>query len=155
VQVASALDTALSLGSPPAAAPAAEQPLRALVPTASAEALDLLTQLLRFDPRKRISAVDALAHPYLADLHEEAAEPAAVEAFALELEGDAALDWAQLRSMYCEIALDSLRGRQARAKERGARADADADDAPEPKGGGASAVAAAERPAKRARGAAE
>ena len=33
--------------------------------------------MLKFDPRKRISVVDALKHPWLAQLHDEAAEPCA------------------------------------------------------------------------------
>jgi serine/threonine protein kinase len=32
-------------------------------------ALDLLKKMLTFDPFKRISIEDALAHPYLKDLH--------------------------------------------------------------------------------------
>lgn len=40
-------------------------------------ALDLLDKMLQFDPRKRIDVQSALKHPWLAQLHDEAAEPAA------------------------------------------------------------------------------
>ncbi|WIA21059.1 hypothetical protein OEZ85_005381 [Tetradesmus obliquus] len=44
--------------------PADGQPLQQLFPQASPECLDLLQQLMQFDPRHRISAVAALQHPY-------------------------------------------------------------------------------------------
>lgn len=46
-------------------------------PDASKGALDLLQRMLQFDPRKRISVDEALRHPWLAALHDEAAEPVA------------------------------------------------------------------------------
>lgn len=50
--------------------------LRSLVPDASAEALDLLEQMLVFDPRRRITASQALKHPYLQAYHDPQDEPA-------------------------------------------------------------------------------
>ena len=38
---------------------------------ANPQAIDLLKKLLTFDPEKRITVTQALAHPYLADLHLE------------------------------------------------------------------------------------
>ena len=46
-----------------------------LYPSASPLAVDLLDQMLQFDPRRRISVEAALAHPYLAALHDQHAEP--------------------------------------------------------------------------------
>ena len=48
-----------------------------MFPDASALAIDLLERMLQFHPAKRITVEDALAHPYLAQLHDPAAEPSA------------------------------------------------------------------------------
>ncbi|CAG8739878.1 7324_t:CDS:10 [Dentiscutata erythropus] len=48
---------------------------------AEPEALDLLERMLVFDPRKRITAPEALAHKYLEPYHDESDEPVANEAF--------------------------------------------------------------------------
>ncbi|KAJ1928207.1 MAPK protein hog1, partial [Linderina macrospora] len=45
------------------------------------QALDLLEKMLVFDPRRRITAAEALAHPYLATYHDEADEPVAESRF--------------------------------------------------------------------------
>ena len=42
---------------------------------ANPEAIDLLKKLLTFDPDRRINVTEALAHPYLKDLHLEEDEP--------------------------------------------------------------------------------
>ncbi|KAE8721989.1 Mitogen-activated protein kinase-like protein MMK1 [Hibiscus syriacus] len=38
-------------------------------------AIDLVEKMLRFDPRQRITVADALAHPYLTNLHDISDEP--------------------------------------------------------------------------------
>lgn len=48
-----------------------KKPWSQVYPKASAQALDLLDKLLQFSPRKRISIDEALAHPYLASLHQD------------------------------------------------------------------------------------
>ena len=51
------------------------RPLPPSFPDASELALDLLAEMLQFSPSRRISAEQALRHPYLAELHEEESEP--------------------------------------------------------------------------------
>jgi len=45
------------------------RPLSSLFPNADEDALDLLHKLLMFNPNKRITAEEALAHPYLSQFH--------------------------------------------------------------------------------------
>jgi serine/threonine protein kinase len=48
--------------------------LASIFTNASPEAIDLLSKLLKFDSSKRITVEEALAHPYLKDLHYPADE---------------------------------------------------------------------------------
>jgi serine/threonine protein kinase len=60
-----------------------------LYPNANAAAVSLLEKMLVFDPRKRITAADALKHEYLTALHNVNDEPdAAPFDFAFEKEGE-------------------------------------------------------------------
>lgn len=45
------------------------------MPTGSDQAADLMYNLLEFNPEKRLTAVEALRHPYLAQFHNPADEP--------------------------------------------------------------------------------
>jgi mitogen-activated protein kinase 6 len=46
-----------------------------MFPNATPQAIDMLSRMLKFHPKKRITAADALAHPYLAKLHKLSEEP--------------------------------------------------------------------------------
>jgi len=48
--------------------------LKEKLPGASADALDLLSKMLQFHPDKRITVAQAMKHPYLAQLYDEADE---------------------------------------------------------------------------------
>lgn len=50
-------------------------PFSTLYPQANPLAIDLLSKMLTFDPAKRISCEQALAHPYLAVWHDLSDEP--------------------------------------------------------------------------------
>jgi hypothetical protein len=66
--------------------------------------------MLVFDPFKRISVEDALAHPWLAALHDETDEPVADEPFNFEVSGHlppaaaAQLMWSEVLRFHPEIA---------------------------------------------------
>ncbi|KAI6748671.1 hypothetical protein HG530_015444 [Fusarium avenaceum] len=57
------------------------QPLRNKFKNADDSAIDLLERMLVFDPKKRITATEALAHDYLSPYHDPTDEPVAEEKF--------------------------------------------------------------------------
>ncbi|XP_069100335.1 mitogen-activated protein kinase 7 [Pleurodeles waltl] len=56
-------------------------PLESLYPGGDRKALDLMQKMLRFDPRERISVLEALHHPFLSKYHDPDDEPNCVPAF--------------------------------------------------------------------------
>jgi len=60
-----------------------------LFPNASPAAIDLIDKMLVFDPAKRITVEEALAHPYLESLHDEVDEPCAETPFTFDFEDGA------------------------------------------------------------------
>lgn len=63
-------------------------PWNELYPGADAHALDLLDKMLTFNPLRRITVEEALAHPYLEQYYDPADEPAAEDPFKVEMELD-------------------------------------------------------------------
>ena len=61
---------------------------RTVYPDAAVEAVDLIDKMLAFDPSKRITVAQALAHPYLASLHDESDEPSAECPFFFDFENE-------------------------------------------------------------------
>ena len=75
-------------------------PFAELYPDANPEAIDLLEKMLEFDARKRISAAQALEHPYLVALHNVNDEPEA-EPFDFQFEREDVTE-NELRSLIWE-----------------------------------------------------
>ena len=57
-------------------------------PQASADAIDLMIRLLEFDPNKRITAQQALEHPYIAQFHDPSVERDAPMKVTIEVDDD-------------------------------------------------------------------
>lgn len=84
--------------------PAAPRTLREIYPKAPAEALDLMEKMLYFNPEKRITASDALQHPYLAQFHNAADERDADEQVYIPVDDNIKLPLAEYRALlYAEI----------------------------------------------------
>lgn len=63
-----------------------KQPLAQKFPNMSPVALDLVEKMLEFDPTKRITVEGALAHSYLASMHDPSDEPICPTPFTYDLE---------------------------------------------------------------------
>ena len=72
-------------------------PLGSILPQASPEAIDFISKLLVFNADKRMTAAQALEHPYLARLHDPKDEPGAKAQFSWELD-NSELTEGQLRA---------------------------------------------------------
>lgn len=68
-----------------------------LFPHANPQAIDLLQKMLAFDPAKRITVTDALAHPYLADYHFPDDEPECPTRVSFAFEGTGAMTKPELQ----------------------------------------------------------
>jgi len=79
-----------------------------LYPTSSELAIDLIDKMLVFDPAKRITVEEALAHPYLNSLHDVNDEPSASSVFEFDFEtetlsnpGVRMLIWKEMTAFQC------------------------------------------------------
>mmetsp|Transcript_32771 Transcript_32771/g.103686 ORF Transcript_32771/g.103686 Transcript_32771/m.103686 type:complete len:366 (-) Transcript_32771:161-1258(-) len=86
-------------------------------PNASSQALDLLDSLLQFNPRKRLTAAQALSHPYMAELHDPTDEPECDQEFDFEYEKKDNLSDANIRDLvFQEIKQYSHPGAKAKGR---------------------------------------
>lgn len=80
----------------------APAPLREQFPSAPDDAVDLLGKMLRLHPRERVTAAQALRHPFLRDLHSEDDEPVAEAHFDFGFEVTERLERTRLRELIWE-----------------------------------------------------
>lgn len=78
----------------------AKRPFPSLFPNANPDALDLLDQMLAFDPSSRISVEAALEHPYLQIWHDASDEPGCPTTFNFDFE--VVEDVGEMRKMILE-----------------------------------------------------
>ncbi|KAJ3609252.1 hypothetical protein NHX12_023776 [Muraenolepis orangiensis] len=77
-----------------------------LQPTVPPDALDLLKRLLVFNPDKRLTAEQALQHPYVARFHNPAKEPSLGYHVVLPVDDDTQLSVVQYRNKLYEMILE-------------------------------------------------
>ncbi|XP_013926788.1 PREDICTED: mitogen-activated protein kinase 15 isoform X6 [Thamnophis sirtalis] len=88
--------------------------LEELLPASTpAQALDLLKRLLVFNPEKRLTAEEALQHPYVQRFHCAAKEPALDYSVTLPLADDVQLSVAEYRNRVYELILEWKASSQA------------------------------------------
>jgi len=75
-----------------------------IYPKATANAVDLMEQMLKFNPKDRISVEDALKHPYLAAHHTPDNEPGCESPFGFDFEK---LDIT--REVLCDLMMDEIK----------------------------------------------
>ena len=68
----------------------------------SAEAIDFISKLVVFNPKKRMTVDQALSHPYLGKVRDKKKEKLAAEAIELEFEKDGELTEEKLRELFIE-----------------------------------------------------
>lgn len=74
-----------------------QRTLASLFPAAPADAIDLMSQLLQFNPERRISVHGAISHPYLAQFHDPSSEPELSVAISISIDDNKRFSIAEYR----------------------------------------------------------
>lgn len=95
--------------------------LQEMFPHATDEALDLLRQLLQFNPHKRITTEGALNHPYVAAFHNEEEEIVCGKVIKISIDDDHKYSISEYRNvLYQEIV---AKKKEARRQQKAKRAE--------------------------------
>jgi mitogen-activated protein kinase 15 len=94
------------------------KPLAEMFASAPPEALDLMGKCLQFNPDKRITAYEALRHPYVSSFHNEADEPACARILKIQVDDNTKFSAADYRDrLYHEIAQKKKEAKEARERK--------------------------------------
>lgn len=84
--------------------PAKARRLRDMFPTASDDALDMVRNLLQFNPGRRLSAEQALRHPYVAQFHNAEDEPVCTRRISIPIDDNQKFSIREYRNkLYSDI----------------------------------------------------
>lgn len=89
-----------------------------LFPNASAEALDLMSKLLQFNPEKRIDAETALRHPYLAQFHNPEDEPVMARPISISIDDNKRYSISEYRKYLYKKIIEKKKELRARRKAK-------------------------------------
>ena len=81
------------------------RPLEELIPAAPPDGLDLLKLLLQFNPEKRLTAEEALNHPYVSKFHKPADEVSLTYDVVPPVDDDVQLTVNEYRDKLYEVSL--------------------------------------------------
>jgi len=95
-----------------------QRQLQELYPHASPEALDLMRRCLAFNPEERITAAEALSHPYVAQFHNPADEPVAERIVTTPIDDNTKYSLSTYRNKLYEQIIERKRDLRQRQKER-------------------------------------
>ncbi|XP_031842280.2 mitogen-activated protein kinase 15 isoform X1 [Nomia melanderi] len=92
--------------------------LRDLLPDVSGKALNLISNLIVFNPNRRLTAVEALEHPYVADFHRRNNEPERGSSVVLLLRDDVQLSVDEYRNKLYSMMDEKHRKHKNMSKSR-------------------------------------
>jgi mitogen-activated protein kinase 15 len=92
--------------------------LNEMFPAASPEALDILRQTLQFNPNKRITAEEALSHPFVAQFHNPSEEPCCIKEIKIAIDDDHKFSITEYRThLYNDILLKAKEVKRAKKEK--------------------------------------